>query len=219
MKPLVSSNALIQMVHNDGTSTYKDIPRGLHYTGHVVSDPDSLVALSENKGLVSWPTDIRWPLWVCFNTFVVQCIIPKLTRHEIKVAFIFLTLISVPLIKWRVYFRDLNFHYFGHKFSIHFVREVFYQGKDSSVTVKLLWRTLKVARLRLTPFGRLGKEPRTKFPFGITHRLTLFLLSQHVQVLFLCERHVNVLHFELFRSLDCLSFALNFLYSKVVFYF
>jgi len=53
MKPLVSSNALIQMVHNDGTSTYKDIPHGLHYTGHVVSDPDSLVALSENKGLVS----------------------------------------------------------------------------------------------------------------------------------------------------------------------
>ena len=62
MKPLVSSNALIQMVHNDGTSTYKDIPHGLHYTGHVVSDPDSLVALSENKGLVSLPTDIRWPL-------------------------------------------------------------------------------------------------------------------------------------------------------------
>ena len=53
MKPPVSSNALIQMVHNDGTSTYKDIPHGLHYTGHVVSDPDSLVALRENKGLVS----------------------------------------------------------------------------------------------------------------------------------------------------------------------
>lgn len=53
MKPPVSSNALIQTVHNDGTSTYKDIPHGLHYTGHVVSDPDSLVALRENKGLVS----------------------------------------------------------------------------------------------------------------------------------------------------------------------
>ena len=192
MKPLVSSNALIQTVHNDGTSTYKDIPHGLHYTGHVVSDPDSLVALRENKGLVSWPTQIKLPLWVCFNTFVVQCIIHgevphyrKLKGHEIKVALIFLTLISVPLMKWGVNFCDLNFHYFGHKFSIHFVRGVFCQGGDSPVTVKLLWRFLKVVRLRLIPLERLGKEPRTKFPFGITHRLTLFLLSQHVQVLFL----------------------------------
>ena len=174
MKPLVSSNALIQTVHNDGTSTYKDIPHGLHYTGHVVSDPDSLVALRENKGLVSWP--------------IIHGEVPhyrKLTGHEIKVALICLTLISVPLMKWRVNFCDLNFHYFGHKFSIYFVRGVFCQGGDSPVTVKLLWRTLKVVRLRLTPFERLGKEPRTKFPFGITHRLTLFLLSQHVQVLFL----------------------------------
>ena len=85
----------------------------------------------------------------------------------------------MSLIKWGVIFCYLNFHYFGHKFSIHFVRGVFYQGGDSPVIVKLLWRTLKVARLRVTPFGRLGKEPRTKFPFGITHRLTLFLLSQH----------------------------------------
>ena len=173
MKPLVSSNALIQTVHNDGTSTYKDIPHGLHYTGHVVSDPDSLVALRENKGLVSWP--------------IIHGEVPhyrKLTGHEIKVALICLTLISVPLMKWRVNFCDLNFHYFGHKFSIYFVRGVFCQGGDSPVTVKL-WRTLKVARLRSTPFERLGKEPRTKFPFGITHRLTLFLLSQHVQVLFL----------------------------------
>ena len=117
--------------------------------------------------------------------------------HEIKVAIIFLTLISVSLIKWRVNFCDLNFHYFGHKFSIYFVRGVFCQGGDSPVTVKL-WRTLKVARLRSTPFERLGKEPRTKFPFGITHRLTLFLLSQHVQGFVSC--HVNVLHFELSPS-------------------
>ena len=52
-KPLISSSALIQTVHNDGTSTYNDIPHGLHYTGHLVSEPESLVAVSENKGLVS----------------------------------------------------------------------------------------------------------------------------------------------------------------------
>ena len=220
MKPLVSSNALIQTVHNDGTSTYKDIPHGLHYTGHVVSDPDSLVALRENKGLVSWPTQIKLPLWVCFNTFVVQCIIHgevphyrKLKGHEIKVALIFLTLISVPLMKWGVNFCDLNFHYFGHKFSIHFVRGVFCQGGDSPVTVKLLWS------------GQTSLDPLRTFRERTTNKVSIwdYTSFNFVPVVSTCTGfvscHVNVLHIELFPSLDCLSFALNFLYSKVVFYF
>jgi len=52
-RPLMSSRAVVQTVDNNGSSTYKKISRGIHYTGHVISDPESLVAISGNRGLVS----------------------------------------------------------------------------------------------------------------------------------------------------------------------
>ena len=47
-----TSSALVQTVHINGSSTYKEIPRGVYYTGHVTSDPGSLVAINEKNGLV-----------------------------------------------------------------------------------------------------------------------------------------------------------------------
>ena len=52
-KPLISSGALVQTLNSDGSTTYRDIPHGAYYTGHVVSDPGSLVAVRGNKRLVS----------------------------------------------------------------------------------------------------------------------------------------------------------------------
>ena len=52
-RPLISSAAIVQTVDNNGGSTYKEIPRGAYYTGHVISDPGSLVAVSGKEGLVS----------------------------------------------------------------------------------------------------------------------------------------------------------------------
>ena len=52
VRPFISSAALVQTVHINGSSTYKEIPRGVYYTGHVTSDPGSLVAINEKKGLV-----------------------------------------------------------------------------------------------------------------------------------------------------------------------
>lgn len=53
VRPYITSAALVQTVHTNGSSTYKEIPRGVYYTGHVTSDPGSLVAINENNGLVS----------------------------------------------------------------------------------------------------------------------------------------------------------------------
>ena len=52
VRPYIRSAALVQTVHTNGSSTYKEIPRGVYYTGHVTSDPGSLVAVNENNGLV-----------------------------------------------------------------------------------------------------------------------------------------------------------------------
>ena len=52
VRPFISSAALVQTVHINGSSTYKEIPRGVYYAGHVTSDPGSLVAINEKKGLV-----------------------------------------------------------------------------------------------------------------------------------------------------------------------
>lgn len=52
VKPHITSTATVHTVHTNGSSTYKEIPRGVYYTGHVTSDPGSLVAIHENNGLV-----------------------------------------------------------------------------------------------------------------------------------------------------------------------
>ena len=52
VRPYVTSTALVQTVHANRSSTYKEIPRVVHYTGQVTSDPGSLVAINENNGLV-----------------------------------------------------------------------------------------------------------------------------------------------------------------------
>lgn len=52
VRPNITSGAVVEMVNKNGSSTYKDIPRSVYYAGHVVSDPESLVAISGNKGLV-----------------------------------------------------------------------------------------------------------------------------------------------------------------------
>ena len=62
-------------------------------------------------------------------------------------------LISASLIKWRVNFRDLNFHYFHPKFSIPSRKQkaLFYQGGDPPL-LWTLWRKLEEARfLHLIP--------------------------------------------------------------------
>ena len=52
VRPYITSTALVQTFHVNRSSTYKEIPRVVHYTGQVTSDPGSLVALNENNGLV-----------------------------------------------------------------------------------------------------------------------------------------------------------------------
>ena len=52
VRPYITSRALVQTVHANRSSTYKEIPRVVHYTGQVTSDPGSLVAINENNGLV-----------------------------------------------------------------------------------------------------------------------------------------------------------------------
>ncbi|XP_022792548.1 A disintegrin and metalloproteinase with thrombospondin motifs 6-like [Stylophora pistillata] len=49
--PRVTAGAEVETVDNSGKSTYREVPRCVHYTGHVTSEPGSLVAISENKGL------------------------------------------------------------------------------------------------------------------------------------------------------------------------
>ena len=49
----ITAGAVVETVDHSGKSTYKEMPRGVHYTGHVTSEPESLVAISGNKGLVS----------------------------------------------------------------------------------------------------------------------------------------------------------------------
>lgn len=51
--PKITAGAVVETVDHSGKSTYKEVPRGVHYTGHVTSEPESLVAISGNKGLVS----------------------------------------------------------------------------------------------------------------------------------------------------------------------
>ena len=51
--PHITSGAVVETVDDKGKSTYKEVPRSVYYTGHVTSDPESLVAISGNKGLVS----------------------------------------------------------------------------------------------------------------------------------------------------------------------
>lgn len=51
--PKITAGAVVETVDHSGKSTYKEVPRGVHYTGHVTSGPESLVAISGNKGLVS----------------------------------------------------------------------------------------------------------------------------------------------------------------------
>ena len=52
VRPYITSTALVQTVHVNKSSTYKEIPRVVHYAGQVTSDPGSLVAITEMKGLV-----------------------------------------------------------------------------------------------------------------------------------------------------------------------
>lgn len=52
VRPYITSTALVQTVHVNRSSTYKEISRAVHYTGQVTSDPGSLVAISERNGLV-----------------------------------------------------------------------------------------------------------------------------------------------------------------------
>lgn len=52
VRPYITSTALVQTVHVNRSSTYKEIPRVVHYTGQVTYDRGSLVAISEISGLV-----------------------------------------------------------------------------------------------------------------------------------------------------------------------
>ena len=101
-----------------------------------------------------------------------------------------------------------------HTFDILDIKEggLLYQGGHASVTVKQC-RTLEVASfLRLPPFVRSRKEPRTKCPFRII-RLTFPLClnkftSSFVKVAF----RISVI-------LKCHPlFRVNLLYSKIVFH-
>lgn len=53
VNPYIISGALVQTIHNNGSSTYKEITRSVYYAGHVMSERRSLVAISSRNGLVS----------------------------------------------------------------------------------------------------------------------------------------------------------------------
>ena len=52
-KRLMAPNLVIETHHGGGLVTARPVPENKFYLGKVFSDPDSLVALKSNKGLVS----------------------------------------------------------------------------------------------------------------------------------------------------------------------
>ena len=137
----------------------------------------------------------------------------KLTFMLIQVLLISFNVNFPPLILLNGAFIsiNLNSHYFGSEFSMHFwhswhLRKRSILSRWRSARISEIFKPLKWADF-FADFIRLGKVPLTKFPF----RLTSISLSQ--QVLFPCECPINFLHFKMFT----LSFLLIFFISKSFF--
>lgn len=52
-KNLIGPNFYVETKHKNGSRAFADTPHRNFYHGHVVSQPNSLVAISENRGVVS----------------------------------------------------------------------------------------------------------------------------------------------------------------------
>ena len=51
-RKLMSPNLVMETRRADGTVSYSSVPKNSYYLGHVVSDPHSMVAVSDEGGLV-----------------------------------------------------------------------------------------------------------------------------------------------------------------------
>lgn len=51
-RKFMSPNLVVETRHADGTVSYANVPKNTYYFGHVVSDPHSMVAVSDEGGLV-----------------------------------------------------------------------------------------------------------------------------------------------------------------------
>ena len=52
-RQLIGTGSLLETTHKNGSKTYSQLPQNSFYNGHVTSHPDSLVAVSNDGGLVS----------------------------------------------------------------------------------------------------------------------------------------------------------------------
>ena len=52
-KKLMSPDLVAETIYADGTISYSPPPPNNYYLGNVMSDPDSMVAVSDNGGLVN----------------------------------------------------------------------------------------------------------------------------------------------------------------------
>ena len=50
---LFGPGLVVEKIHKNGSKEYSDTPRTAFYEGHVKSDPNSIVAISNHNGLVS----------------------------------------------------------------------------------------------------------------------------------------------------------------------
>ena len=50
---LLAPGSIVQTTHKNGSKSYAALPKNTFYSGHVVSHPDSVVAVSNQVGLVS----------------------------------------------------------------------------------------------------------------------------------------------------------------------
>ena len=65
-RKLMSPNLVMETRRADGTVSYASVPKNRYYLGHVVSDPHSIVAVSDEGGLVRKCTVQQFPLQLQF---------------------------------------------------------------------------------------------------------------------------------------------------------
>ena len=56
-KNLIAPGSIVETTHENGSKSYNTLPKNTFYSGHVVSHPGSVVAVSNQDGLVS--RDVR----------------------------------------------------------------------------------------------------------------------------------------------------------------
>lgn len=51
-QPILAPGTIVETTHENGSTTYQTAPKNTFYSGHVVSMPGSIAAISNNNGLV-----------------------------------------------------------------------------------------------------------------------------------------------------------------------